>query len=800
MNRSKSQRVSDRRGAGKGGSGGAEGEGPLSQTFISGYYASLVRFAQKPLRFYSILDCDHWSTRRNPRRQLSATSYVCQQTCQTQDAIMPVTPTLASREGLRETSFRWGMALLAAGAVVYVCAALYQLVLPGLNHDEALDAVAGMQVVLGQRLDAAGVANIGGHQWPIMVMPYVGAISSYLVMPALAAFGVSVLTLRASMVALGLVTLLAAWLLLRELLDERAAGLAVLLLAVSPSFVFWTRMGSYISLPMIPLWCVAVWGLARWQRRRKSRYLVLAGLCLGLGLSTKALFVWIPISLVVAWLILSPAVGQGPGWRRWLWPFSVTPPFSYAAAVIAFAVGAAPFLLYNLLTKGGTWHALTANLGQTQLYGVRNLALLENLVTVLRVDLPGFLNGGWFASTLGGPELNPVAGPALLVSAAVLLILAFMRRLPYRWRPLALLATLFVSMLALSAFTISSLGANHLSITWPIPQAIVATAAISLGDLVSTMVARGPAIRKGLAVALALAVTLVVGAEAWTTLRYHRTLAATGGVGQHSDAIYGLAADLQTAGNTPVVALDWGFRRNLQILTQGRINPEERYTFGPEPDQAYIDYINTRVGQGPAIYLFHAPGNTAFGGHWDLFEDAAYRHGLAPVLWRHYEQRTGKPNIEAYTVAPLPRLFDAPPVQKPIGAQLGDAIELLGVNLPAGPFNRGKNVRLQMVWRALDRLGRNYKVFVHVIGDDGRVVAQQDSEPVVGSRPTTGWQSGEVTVDPVRIALKGDTPAGRYRLFTGMYDEATGERLPLVLDGERLAGDTLQIGTIEVTP
>jgi len=50
----------------------------------------------------------------------------------------------------------------------------------------------------------------------------------------------------------------------------------------------------------------------------------------------------------------------------------------------------------------------------------------------------------------------------------------------------------------------------------------------------------------------------------------------------------------------------------------------------------------------------------------------------------------------------------------------------------------------------------------------------------------------------MRLAVDADTPPGTYRLFTGMYDEATGERLPLVWQGQRLAGDTMELTKINI--
>ena len=45
--------------------------------------------------------------------------------------------------------------------------------------------------------------------------------------------------------------------------------------------------------------------------------------------------------------------------------------------------------------------------------------------------------------------------------------------------------------------------------------------------------------------------------------------------------------------------------------------------------------------------------------------------------------------------------------------------------------------------------------------------------------PTSRWWPGEVVADRVSISL-ADVPAGQYGIAVGVYDPATGTRLPLV--------------------
>jgi hypothetical protein len=77
-------------------------------------------------------------------------------------------------------------------------------------------------------------------------------------------------------------------------------------------------------------------------------------------------------------------------------------------------------------------------------------------------------------------------------------------------------------------------------------------------------------------------------------------------------------------------------------------------------------------------------------------------------------------------------------------------------------------------------------VFVHLIDQQGSIVAQRDQVPLGGARPTLGWAPGEVISDALTIDIPADLPPGDYRLRLGWYDPATGVRVLLAEGGEFL--------------
>ncbi|MGD8735772.1 MAG: hypothetical protein PVJ85_03365, partial [Anaerolineae bacterium] len=125
---------------------------------------------------------------------------------------------------------------------------------------------------------------------------------------------------------------------------------------------------------------------------------------------------------------------------------------------------------------------------------------------------------------------------------------------------------------------------------------------------------------------------------------------------------------------------------------------------------------------------------------------------------------------------------ERPPVEQPTqmsGARLGEQIELTGIDLADETLAPGDIVPLTLFWRTHGPIPNDLKVFVHLLDAQGQLVAQRDSQPAGGLRPTSTWTKDEVIVDRYGVLLPGDLPAGEYRLIAGMYRPASGERLPI---------------------
>jgi hypothetical protein len=137
-----------------------------------------------------------------------------------------------------------------------------------------------------------------------------------------------------------------------------------------------------------------------------------------------------------------------------------------------------------------------------------------------------------------------------------------------------------------------------------------------------------------------------------------------------------------------------------------------------------------------------------------------------------------------------PRSFSVPSLSHPVHADFAGQARLLGYEIDASPVQEGGPPRLTLYWQAGREMQTAYKVFVHFLDEAGHIVAQVDREPQAGQAPTTGWLPGEVVADELEMPA---TPglAAAHSIAVGLYDPATGGRLPVLDAGGLQTGDSV---------
>ena len=139
--------------------------------------------------------------------------------------------------------------------------------------------------------------------------------------------------------------------------------------------------------------------------------------------------------------------------------------------------------------------------------------------------------------------------------------------------------------------------------------------------------------------------------------------------------------------------------------------------------------------------------------------------------------------FDASAKADLP--LDYPVIESAIGHPLhinfADQIWLEGYDLTYNtPLQPGERFRLKLYWRAQQTMPQSYKVFNQAYAADGPMVAQKDAYPVCDRLSTSVWYPGELITDIHDITVNADAADGVYPLYTGLYLEETGDRLPIL--------------------
>jgi hypothetical protein len=195
-------------------------------------------------------------------------------------------------------------------------------------------------------------------------------------------------------------------------------------------------------------------------------------------------------------------------------------------------------------------------------------------------------------------------------------------------------------------------------------------------------------------------------------------------------------------------AADWTPLPSTRILDVNRI-----LTFDVADD------LNRAVAGRPGVWLVLWQDEVAdpVGFLFKLLDDAGQQVPTDAVLWqvrvRHYE-------------LPLDARFSATPaIQYPLTVRFGDAIGLHG-------YDRA-GLKFTFYWAALRPLDNDYKVTIRLVDPAGKVWGQKPVQP--------------------------DAPSGEYTIEVGLYDAASGQRLPAFDEGgQPLPGDRVLLGRVTI--
>lgn len=131
-------------------------------------------------------------------------------------------------------------------------------------------------------------------------------------------------------------------------------------------------------------------------------------------------------------------------------------------------------------------------------------------------------------------------------------------------------------------------------------------------------------------------------------------------------------------------------------------------------------------------------------------------------------------------IAVVTHTFQIPSMRYPAAATFSGIGDLIGYDLDRTQVSSDEPLALTLFWRAgTPAIDKNYTVFAQLLATDGHLIAQSDSMPAEGQRPTRGWVNGEIVADRHELNLTDKAYQGNATLIVGIYDSASFARVPV---------------------
>jgi hypothetical protein len=135
--------------------------------------------------------------------------------------------------------------------------------------------------------------------------------------------------------------------------------------------------------------------------------------------------------------------------------------------------------------------------------------------------------------------------------------------------------------------------------------------------------------------------------------------------------------------------------------------------------------------------------------------------------------------------------------------RFADRLHLAAATIPEA-LPAGSVLPVVLYWQVLAQIEQDYTVFVHILNQNGEIVAQLDRPPGGGTAPTSTWQPGQLLQDTYPVLLPNTLPPGEYQVRMGLYTWPDLIRQPITggneSAGDEPAADALLLGSFWVTP
>jgi hypothetical protein len=153
-----------------------------------------------------------------------------------------------------------------------------------------------------------------------------------------------------------------------------------------------------------------------------------------------------------------------------------------------------------------------------------------------------------------------------------------------------------------------------------------------------------------------------------------------------------------------------------------------------------------------------------------------------------------------------PSFEELPADAEEVGVSFGPALRLLGYR-PLTDAEPGEPLHVELFWAVDEPIEQEASVALRLVDRKGHVWGQNEECPFDGLYPMWQWAEGLQLPSEHQLTVSHGTPPGEYYLEMVLVsrpseDGCLGERgspiIPLSADSDRLRGDKVQLGTVEV--
>ena len=90
-----------------------------------------------------------------------------------------------------------------------------------------------------------------------------------------------------------------------------------------------------------------------------------------------------------------------------------------------------------------------------------------------------------------------------------------------------------------------------------------------------------------------------------------------------------------------------------------------------------------------------------------------------------------------------------------------------------------EDLTVELLWSTDEIIDIDYTTSAYLLDDQGRLVAQDDSQPFMDERPMTTWQIGDVIYDPKFLEANQSIVSGEYQVLVAIYELRNGDIIRL---------------------